>query len=89
MYSFIILFKHFTSFKNLARRLEAVYPLFGVKWCIILLNEFVPEYLLRRKFASKNNLEISRLQAEQLGKAKSMLKRIMKEYKKFPYMKVA
>ncbi|MBW1973187.1 MAG: phosphotransferase [Deltaproteobacteria bacterium] len=79
------LLKHFVNFKNLAKRLEAVYPLFGIKWCIIILNEFIPEYLLRRKFASKNQLEISRLQAEQLEKAKRMLKRIMKEYKNFPY----
>jgi len=79
------LLKHFKNFKNLPRRLKAVYPLFGIKWCIILLNEFVPEFYLRRKFASKDKLEKSRLQAEQLEKAKNMLKKIIKEHKNFPY----
>ena len=37
---------------DLARRASIVYPLFGLKWCLILLNEFVPDDLARRRFAS-------------------------------------
>ena len=36
-----------------AGRVAAVYPLFGLKWCLILLNEFLPADFLRRQFAAK------------------------------------
>jgi hypothetical protein len=55
------------------RRISAVYPLFGLVWCLILLNEFVPEHLLRRKFAAKQRLAVQKLQAAQLLKAREML----------------
>jgi len=71
--------------RRLARRIEIVYPLFGLKWCLILLNEFVPEHLLRRGFASGGDLRRCELQEEQLRKAKRMLERVRREYGKFSY----
>lgn len=34
------------------RRVEALFPLFGIKWCAIVLNEFLEEGSARRQFAS-------------------------------------
>jgi len=77
--------RSFSENKSLSKRIKIVYPLFGLKWCMILLNEFVPEHLHRRGFASERDLDKSRLQTEQLEKATEMLQRIMEEYRSFPY----
>ena len=70
---------------QLNKRVEALYPLFGLKWCLILLNEFVPEDLRRRRFASQNAFDEDNLRAEQLDKARRMFHRIKAEYEGFPY----
>jgi hypothetical protein len=75
----------FEDYGHLARRTEIVYPLFALKWCTIFLNEFVPDDLRRREFASKTDLDIGDLQARQLSKARRMLNKIMNEYESFPY----
>ncbi len=72
--------------KHLAHRLGAVYPLFGLKWCTILLNEFIPEYFSRREFSCAKSINKEELQQEQLLKAKELLLKINKEYKHFPYV---
>ena len=36
---------------NFKSRINGVYPLWGLKWSLIMLNEFVPEHLNRRRFA--------------------------------------
>lgn len=69
----------------LDKRVQIVYPMFGLKWCLILLNEFVPEILARRGFAGKNKLDKDKLQAAQLVKARRMLHRVVNEYRHFPY----
>ena len=45
----------FSSDSTLEDRLEAVFPLYGLKWCCIVLNEFVPEIRARRHFAGKTD----------------------------------
>lgn len=75
----------FTDLKFLDRRVAIVYPLFGLKWCMILLNEFVPELLARRGFAVNKELNNDKLQATQLAKARRMLHRVLNEYEHFPY----
>lgn len=75
----------FQDYRHLAERVEIVYPLFGLKWCLILLNEFVPQDLLRRGFAQTSDLDRSKLQIEQLAKAKRMLQKILADYEQFPY----
>ena len=78
----------FARFKNscdLSRRVEVVCPLFGLKWCLIFLNEFIPELLLRRGFVGEPGGEEAEVQAEQLEKARTMLGRISREYRHFSY----
>ena len=71
--------------KGLAKRVETVYPLFGLKWCLILLNEFLPEDLQRRGFAAGGALDRGAAQARQLDKARRLLARIERESEQFPY----
>ena len=77
--------KIFEDDQCLATRIESVYPLLGLMWCLILLNEFLPGDLLRRVFASTDDRDRLNLQIEQLSKAKVMLDRIHQEYEHFPY----
>jgi hypothetical protein len=72
--------------ETLSNRIEIVYPLFGLKWCLILLNEFVPEHLLRREFATTDNiLPIEDLRINQLNKARHMMTVVTDTYTHFPY----
>lgn len=71
--------------EQLSRRVKIVYPLFGLKWCLILLNEFRPEHLDRRGFASPQEFDVARLQMEQLRKSRRMLHTLMREHHDFPY----
>ncbi len=70
---------------RLMERVRMVYPLFGLKWCLILLNEFVPELMQRRRFAGDEKIDTATLQKEQLEKARQMLTRVIAEYQSFPY----
>jgi hypothetical protein len=63
-----------------------VYPLFGLKWCLILLNEFLPANMARRDFAAGQQQESVELCARQLTKAQTILYRVNREYKRFPYI---
>ena len=65
-------------------RVRIIYPLLGLVWCLILLNEFVDEDLQRRKFSGEK-LANGKLQGEQLLKAEHMLFRISVEYDTSPY----
>ncbi len=76
---------HFSKDSNLKKRLKITFPLFGLKWCMIFLNEFLPNQFLRREFAHKDELVKSEVQEKQLLKAKELLYYINKNYKKFPY----
>lgn len=66
-------------------RLRLVYPLFGLKWCMILLNEFVPQDRRRRDFATFPLRAPDELQAEQLAKARQKLEDTLQTYDSFPY----
>jgi hypothetical protein len=72
--------------KGLRERVQAYYPLFGLKWCLILLNEFLPDQLLRRRFAGMNEQDRQGKQMEQLEKAESMLETTLSEYEHLPYL---
>ena len=76
---------YFPEGNTLQRRLAIAYPLVGLKWCLILLNEFLPEYFLRRKFANTDLMNIGHVQSEQLLKAQNLLHQIANNYKNFPY----
>jgi len=66
-------------------RLNAFSPLFGLKWCLIFLNEFIATDLQRRDFARPAINNRTALRLEQLAKARRMSKRIKANYKDFPY----
>jgi hypothetical protein len=66
-------------------RLKSVFPLFGLKWCLIFLNEFIPVDYQRREFASPHAKDKTGVRLEQLDKAKRMSKKIKALYKDFPY----
>jgi hypothetical protein len=71
---------------QLRRRISLLYPLLGLKWCMILLNEFIPNDLSRRNFAAlstHNNLVDVR--TKQLCKAARMLEQIRGHHGTFPY----
>ncbi len=76
---------HFSQHLNLKQRVEIVYPLFGLKWIMIILNEFLPADLKRRQFAQQNLIDKEKIQMEQLEKARQWLEIIIQEYEKFPY----
>ncbi|MBL6935903.1 MAG: phosphotransferase [Alphaproteobacteria bacterium] len=56
-------------------RLSALWPLFGLRWCLILLNEFLPERWFRRVYAD-GGLNHTAAQARQLEKSEAMLHRV-------------
>lgn len=71
--------------EGVGERLRLVYPLYGLKWCLILLNEFLPEHSLRRRFARTTSLGSDGLLSGQLQKAEMMLERVVREYEHYPY----
>lgn len=66
-------------------RLKGVFPLFGLKWCLILLNEFTSTASQRRDFASPQIKDKAAVRLEQLAKAKCMSQKIKTIYMDFPY----
>ncbi len=68
----------------LVPRLRVACVLYGLKWVMILLNEFVPEHLARRLFADPS-LRSEELQRLQLSKAREMLARSHQARIAFPY----
>jgi hypothetical protein len=59
-------------------RLATLWPLFGLRWCLILLNEFLPERWFRRAYADAG-LDHATTRARQLDKAEGMLRRVCAE----------
>jgi hypothetical protein len=53
-------------------RFNAYYPLFGLRWALILLNEFIPERWHARVHA-RGVADWEQVKSEQLGKAEAML----------------
>lgn len=70
---------------DLGERVETVYPLFGLKWCLILLNEFLGADLRRRRFAGASGVDPAERRAIQLAKARHMLEKVIEEHERFPY----
>ena len=72
---------------GLRSRAAAVYPLFGAKWCLILLNEFLRAADARRKFAAGgaecSDADLTR-RTIQLGKARAMLDQVRRTHETFP-----
>ncbi len=62
--------------ERLKPRLYASYPIYGMKWCLILLNEFLACQLDRREFASQGGSDVALLRRKQLDKARSLLHKL-------------
>lgn len=77
--------ERFGADRGLPDRLTFSYPLFGLKWCMILLNEFVPKFLERREFATELGANREQVRMRQLEKARRMLGRTVSELECFPY----
>ena len=67
----------------LSARVEAVYPLFGLKWCAILLNEFTLEHMARRCFADATPGAWNG--GVQIEKARRLLAGLSHDYRDFPF----
>lgn len=65
----------FAGDQRLALRLEVLYPLTALKWCLLILNEFLPGAWARRRFARAELPPRDAVLARQLAKARRMLAR--------------
>jgi hypothetical protein len=54
-------------------RLKILYPLFSARWCLILLNEFLPERWVGRVFAGASR-EWALVKLEQLSRSRALLR---------------
>ena len=70
------LMERFNDDPCLHNRVRVALPLFGIKWCLILLNEFLPPDFNRRQFASARVVDREVLLEEQLAKAYKMLEKV-------------
>ncbi len=75
--------KVFSGDKTFTYRLAHMYAFFGYRWCMIILNEFLPERWRRRAYAT--NQERTVAQMRQLKKAQQLLSRIQETGGEFPY----
>jgi thiamine kinase-like enzyme len=73
---------HFGRGRTFTARLVAAYPLFGIKWCTILLNEFLPTEKGRRDFAEFIDRDRARIRERQLVKARKMLETVEENYER-------
>lgn len=63
-----------------AARLDAYLPLYGLRWCLILLNEFLPAGFAKRMHADSGlGRDMDSVLVLQLGKSKSLLTQIVKK----------
>ena len=60
------------AIRRFAHRLSAFLPLFGLRWVLILLNEFIPERWQRRVLAGETG-SWSGVKARQLASAREFL----------------
>lgn len=65
-------------------RFRLLYPLYGLRWALILLNAFLPERWRRQAFANEAQGREA-VQDRQLAKARAMLKHISRNVTEFPY----
>lgn len=72
----------FADDSGLLSRFQSYYPLFAMKWCVILLNEFVPEIRARRQFALGLTPEqLRERQRMQLEKAATILEKVDDDFR--------
>lgn len=67
----------FAFVPGLADRARIVYPLYGLKWCLILLNDFLP---------GRETTATADIRAQQLQKASALVARLRREYRENPFV---
>jgi len=70
-------FKAFEFVPGLRERARVVYPLYGLKWCLILLNDFLPD---------RATTATQAVREAQLQKAARLTDRIRGEYRENPFV---
>jgi hypothetical protein len=65
-------------------RLRRLYPLFGLRWCTILLNEFLPERWASRRNAG-NRADWTAVKQGQLDRARKWAQSLAATFRRFPY----
>ena len=75
----------FAADLGLVSRVQALEPLYGLKWCMILLNEFVAGDRARRSFAHGGELDREMLLQTQLNKARNMLCHVQAAGSRLPH----
>lgn len=75
----------FLETEKILDRVKIFYPFFGLKWCLIFLNEFISDDLQRRNFAQKYLNNRRDAEQRQLLKAKKALATIKETYQDFPF----
>jgi hypothetical protein len=70
---------------QLPQRTAVLFPLFGLKWITIVLNEFLPEHLARRDFSAGSGPTHEERRIAQLDKATALLDRTLTTVDAFPY----
>jgi len=70
---------------GLSERLRTYFPLFGLKWVFIILNEFSPADWQRRVFSGHDEAEVETHLSGQLDKAKKFLNNAIRANEEFPY----
>ena len=66
-------------------RVAALYPLFALKWCMIMLNEFRRDQIERRLYVDRNAEQIEVIQMRQLDASRALLERTVRAGGVFPH----
>jgi len=68
--------RHRENDESFLIRLKLLYPLFGARWSLILLNEFIPERWVGRVFAGARR-DWTSVKAEQLRRSRGLLREVL------------
>ena len=71
---------------NLCNRVKTYFPLYGLKWTIIVLNEFCEPDWKRRKFSGRSSNKTEYYFQGQLEKANMFLRNAIQANEEFPYV---
>jgi hypothetical protein len=75
----------FADIEQLADRARLVYPLFGLKWCTIVLNDFLPGRALSQDLNKETSgADAAAIRMRQLAKAGTMAECIARDYRDNP-----
>jgi phosphotransferase family enzyme len=71
--------------QSFCSRFNFLYPLFGLRWCLILLNEFLPERWAARVHAGEQ-LDWDSVRIRQLKRARTLLTATISSFEACPYL---